>query len=191
MSGEIAYFVYYAILGFFIGSFVLRAYRGRMGAMLQQMLIWFLIFMAAVIVYGFKDQIQRQLFPSQGVVSVDAISVMRSSDGHFYADMRVNGARVLFVIDTGATDIVLNTQDAKNAGIDLDSLRYIGIAETANGAVRTAQTTLDTLEFSNQIDRNLRVYVSEGQMDISLLGMAYLRRFPRLEIIEDTLFLYP
>ncbi len=159
--------------------------------MVQQALIWVLIFLAAIIIFGFKEQLQRQLFPSQGVmISDDTISLTRARDGHFYADMLVNGVAVEFVIDTGASDIVLATQDAEKAGISLDQLMYLGTAETANGEVRTAQVTLDTLEFSGMHDRNVRVYVSEGQMSISLLGMAYLRRFDRIEIIGDTLLLH-
>ncbi|MBL4874098.1 MAG: TIGR02281 family clan AA aspartic protease, partial [Rhodobacteraceae bacterium] len=169
----------------------LRSYRGRMGTMAQQVLIWVLIFLAAVIIYGFKEQLQRQLFPSQGVmISDDTISLTRARDGHFYADILVNGVSVEFVIDTGASEVVLATQDAERVGISLDRLMYLGIAETANGTVRTAQTTLDTFEFAGISNVNVRVFVSEGQMSVSLLGMAYLRQFARIEIIDDTLLLY-
>jgi len=44
-----------AIIGLFIGSYVLRNYRGRMGTMVQQALIWVLIFLAAVIIFGFMQ----------------------------------------------------------------------------------------------------------------------------------------
>lgn len=180
-----------AILGLVIGAYVLRTYRGRMGTMIQQALIWVLIFLAAVIVFGFKEQLQTQLFPSQGVIISDnTISLSRARDGHFYADMLVNDVPVEFVIDTGASDIVLATQDAERVGIALDRLVYMGIAETANGEVRTARITLDTLAFSGMRNRNVRAFVSEGQMSVSLLGMAYLRRFDRIEIIGETLLLH-
>ena len=191
LPGETAYFVYLAILGFVTGSYVLSAYRGRLNTMLQQALIWLLIFLAAVVIFGFKEQLQKQLFPSQGVaISENTISITRSRDGHFYADMLANDTRIQFVIDTGASEIVLSTQDARKAGIALDNLRYLGVAGTANGEVRTAQTSLRTLEFSGLVERNVRVFVSEGQMDVSLLGMAYLRRFARIEIIDGTLLLH-
>ncbi|PCJ74734.1 MAG: TIGR02281 family clan AA aspartic protease [Rhodobacteraceae bacterium] len=191
MPGDIAYFVYMAIFGLVIGAYILRAYRGRMGTMVQQALIWILIFLAAVIIYGFKEQLQRQLYPSQGVmISDNTISLTRARDGHFYADLLVNGVSVEFVIDTGASEIVLATQDAEKIGMPLDQLMYLGIAETANGEVRTAQVILDTLEFSGMRTRNVRAFVSEGQMSVSLLGMAYLRRFSRIEIIDDTLLLH-
>lgn len=180
-----------AIFGLVIGAYILRAYRGRMGTMVQQVLIWILIFLAAVIIYGFKEQLQRQLYPSQGVmISDNTISLTRARDGHFYADLLVNGMSVEFVIDTGASEIVLATQDAEKIGMPLDQLMYLGIAETANGEVRTAQVILDTLEFSGMRTRNVRAFVSEGQMSVSLLGMAYLRRFSRIEIIDDTLLLH-
>jgi len=191
VPGDIAYFVYMAIFGLVIGAYILRAYRGRMGTMVQQVLIWILIFLAAVIIYGFKEQLQRQLYPSQGVmISDNTISLTRARDGHFYADLLVNGMSVEFVIDTGASEIVLATQDAEKIGMPLDQLMYLGIAETANGEVRTAQVILDTLEFSGMRTRNVRAFVSEGQMSVSLLGMAYLRRFSRIEIIDDTLLLH-
>ena len=180
-----------AIFGLVIGSYILRSYRGRMGTMVQQALIWVLIFLAAVIIYGFKEQLQSQLFPSQGVmVSDDTISISRARDGHFYADILVNDVRIEFVVDTGASEIFLSSQDAQKVGIALETLIYRGTADTANGEVRTARTTLQTLEFSGIVDKNVRVLVSEGQMSVSLLGMTYLRLFERFEIIDDKLFLH-
>ena len=191
MLGDIAYFVYMAIFGLVIGFYVLKTYRGLMGTMVQQALIWVLIFRAAVIIFGFKEQLQQQLFPTRAMmISDNTISLSRARDGHFYAEILANGVPVEFVIDTGASDIVLATQDAERVGISLERLMYLGIAETANGEVRTAQATLDTLEFSGMSNRNVRVYVSEGAMSVSLLGMAYLRRFERIEIIDDTLLLH-
>ena len=158
--------------------------------MVQQALIWVLIFLAAVIMYGFKEPLQNQLFPSRGLmISDEAISISRARDGHFYADMLVNNVRITFVIDTGATEIFLSSQDAQKVGISLETLIYRGTAETANGEVRTARTTVQTLEFSGIIDKNVRVIVSDGQMSISLLGMSYLRLFERFEIVGDTLLL--
>ena len=180
-----------AIFGLVIGSYVLRTYRGRMGTMIQQALIWVLIFLAAVIIYGFKEQLQNQLLPSRGImISDETVSISRARDGHFYADLLVNDVRIEFVIDTGASEIFLSSQDARKVGISLENLIYRGTAETANGEVRTARTTLQTLEFSGVIDKNVRVLVSEGQMSVSLLGMTYLRLFERFEIIGDTLLLH-
>src|SRR4029453_11500450 len=49
------------------------------------------------------------------------VTLERSYDGHFYADARVNGATVHFLIDTGATGIALSADDARRAGLAFDS----------------------------------------------------------------------
>ncbi len=188
MNENAANIIYLSLIGIAAGSYVLVAYRGRLGSMLQAALIWLLIFMAALIAYGFRDTIRQQLFPREGVViSGDTIAIPRAIDGHFYADLKVNGQKTTFVVDTGASDIVLAPQDAEKAGLDPATLRYIGRAQTANGEVRTAGVTLNTLEFAGFMDKDVRASVNESGMDISLLGMSYLRRFQRFEIVGDEL----
>src|SRR5437868_5008729 len=46
-------------------------------------------------------------------------AVLKASDGHYWADGEVNGARVRFLIDTGATAVALTPQDAERLGVDL------------------------------------------------------------------------
>lgn len=162
-----------------------------MGVAIQQALIWVLIFFATIIVYGFKDHIQQQFNPRQGIeVSTDVISLPRARDNHFYVDLVINGVPVEFVIDTGATEIVLTERDAQRIGINLSDLRYLGRASTANGEVRTAPVTLDEIQLFDIIDYNIRATVNEGEMNGSLLGMRYLSLFSRFEIVGDTLLLH-
>ncbi len=188
MNENAAQIVYLSLIGIAAGSYVLVAYRGRLGSMLQAALIWLLIFMAALVAYGFRDTIRQQLFPREGVmISGDTIAIPRALDGHFYADLRVNGEKITFVIDTGASDIVLAPRDAVKAGLDPDALRYIGRARTANGVVRTAGVTINTLEFAGFVDTDVPASVNGSEMDMSLLGMSYLRRFQRFEIVGDRL----
>ncbi len=188
MNENAAQIVYLSLIGIAAGSYVLVAYRGRLGSMLQAALIWLLIFMAALVAYGFRDTIRQQLFPREGVViSGDTIAIPRALDGHFYADLRVNGEKITFVVDTGASDIVLAPQDAEKAGLDPDTLRYLGRARTANGEVRTAGVTINTLEFAGFVDTDVPASVNGSEMDMSLLGMSYLRRFQRFEIVGDRL----
>lgn len=188
---DTANLIYLGLIAFFAGSYVLYAYRGRMGAALQQALIWVMLFFAMIILYGFKDTIQQQLYPRQGIeVSENVISLPRARDNHFYVDLLINGTKIEFVIDTGATEIVLTESDAQRAGISLSNLRYIGLANTANGEVRTAPVTLNTIELRDITDYNIRASVNEGQMNSSLLGMRYLSLFSRFEIVGDTLLLH-
>lgn len=188
---DTARFIYLGLIALAGASYVLYAYRGRMGAALQQALIWVLLFFAAIIVYGFKEQIQQQLYPRQGIeVSANIISLPRADDNHFYVDLQVNGVTVEFTIDTGATQIVLTERDAERIGINISNLRYIGRASTANGEVRTAPVSLGEVRLLDITDYNIRATVNEGEMDGSLLGMSYLSLFSRFEIVGDTLLLH-
>jgi aspartyl protease family protein len=102
----------------------------------------------------------------------------------------VNGTPVRFVVDTGASQVVLTQKDAENAGIALADLVYSGRANTANGRVRIAPVRLDSIDVDGVEMRNIRASVNEGQMGTSLLGMTYLERFSRIEIAGGALVLH-
>ena len=108
------------------------------------------------------------------------------SDRHFKLDLKVNGTPITFILDTGASDIVLSQDDAARVGLDPDSLPYLGQARTANGTVGLARVELAEvvlaeggLEFR---DLNVPAFVNEGELDVSLLGMGYLSRYARIAI---------
>ena len=110
------------------------------------------------------------------------VEVPRSRDGHYYLTLTADGKPIDFIVDTGATDIVLSREDAARIGINLDQLIYSGIANTANGTVRSARATVDLIELGSIQDTNVTVWINEGEMFGSLLGMAYLQRFSKIEI---------
>ena len=144
-----------------------------------------------VIAYGFRDTLRAGLFPSQMVQRSDGtIELQRESDGHFHATLEVNGRPIRFVIDTGASDIVLSRSDATKAGIDLSLLDFSGRALTANGEVPIARVRLEEVQFGNIVDKSITASVGAGELHTSLLGMSYLKRFPRLEILGDRMFLH-
>ena len=190
MSGdERAYFFYLLILLLFIGGGFLFGYRQKLSTTLQQAAIWVLIFVGVVIAYGFSDTLKQQIMPSRATQSAQGFEVQRARDGHFYLTLQVNGKNIPFVVDTGATDIVLSRGDAEKIGIDPESLSYIGRANTANGVVKTATTVLDRIALGDTVDYDVRASVNGGQMDGSLLGMAYLNRFSEISMRGDRLIL--
>lgn len=190
MSGdERAYFFYLLILLLFIGGGFLFGYRQKLSTTLQQAAIWVLIFMGVVIAYGFSDTLRRQVMPSRATQSVDGYEVQRARDGHFYLTLQVNGKNIPFVVDTGATSIVLSQGDAEKVGIDLAALTYLGRAKTANGVVKTASTILDRIALGDTVDYDVRASVNGGEMDGSLLGLAYLNRFSEISMRGDRLIL--
>ena len=182
--------IYLVLLGSVIAAYFFVSNRDRLGQAARQAVLWGLIFLGVIAGYGLWGDIRNEVLPRQAVIGEGSgISVPRAPDGHFYLTLDINGTPVQFVVDTGATDIVLNQQDAARVGLDINSLAYTGIANTANGTVRIARARLGSIALGPIRDDNVFASVNEGALDTSLLGMSYLQRFDRLEISNGTLVL--
>lgn len=189
MDGEtLARVAYLAIILAALGGWALIEFRQRMGQALRMALAWGLIFVGVIAGYGLWSDIRRDVLPTQMVSAAGAVEVPRAPDGHYYLTLTINGTPLRFMVDTGATGLVLSSRDAERLGIGLDSLQFLGQAMTANGVVRTAQVTLPEIGLGPFQNRNFRAYVTEGDMDGSLLGMDYLGQF-RMEFTGDRLIL--
>lgn len=181
--------IYLVLLGSVIGGYFLLEGRKRMGKMAQQAAIWGLIFIGMMAGYGLWSDI-RSTGPRQQIVAEEGrIEVPRAPDGHYHLTLQVNGQPIPFVVDTGATNLVLTRADAARVGIDTDELAFVGTASTANGTVRTAPVRLDSVEIGPFRDTRVRAWVNGGEMDGSLLGMDYLQRFSSVEFTGGRLVL--
>lgn len=191
MSGDdTGRLIYLALLGSVIAAYFFISNRQHLGQMARQAAMWGLIFIGVIAGAGLWSDIRDDVIPRQSVIADQArVDVPRAFDGHYYLTLQLDGTPVQFVVDTGASDIVLSRQDALRVGIDPDALAYNGSANTANGSVRTARATINSLALGPIVDRNVTVWVNEGEMAGSLLGMAYLQRFSKLEISDKTLTL--
>lgn len=188
MDGDYGRLVYLVLLLSAVGLWVMVEYRQRLGQALRVALAWVLIFVGVIAGYGLWNDVRRDMVPSQMATDAGEVTLPRAGDGHFYAELEVNGEPVFFMVDTGATNMVLSRQDARNVGIDPDGLIYLGEASTANGIVRTARVTLDKIDLGPFSNEYFAAYVNDGEMDGSLLGMDYLRQF-RVEIDGDRMVL--
>ncbi len=184
-----AQLVYLLVLAVAIIGYMVAENRASLGRMARQAITWGLLFVGMIAGYGLWQDISANVVPRQLQVETGAITVPRARDGHFYLTLQLDGVPVRFVVDTGATDVVLSQDDARRVGIDPGALVYAGRAGTANGEVATALATIGTVQLEDITDRNMAVRVNGGEMDGSLLGMSYLRRFSRLEIAGDRLIL--
>jgi aspartyl protease family protein len=146
-----------------------------------------MIFVGVIAGYGLWGDIRSSITPQQQI-SGERIEVPRAADGHYYLTLTIAGTKVPFMVDTGASNVVLTRADARRLGIDPDVLNYFGEANTANGVVRTARVKLTDVELGPVKDAVLTAYVNDGEMDGSLLGMDYLGRF-RIEIAGDRMIL--
>lgn len=117
-----------------------------------------------------------------------ALDIQRSDNGHFYADVDVNGTKVHMLIDTGATGIALSREDARSAGIATSIGMNDVVGEGADGSVHGEVVTVDRLSLGNAKAEAMPAIVlnSGGQ---SLLGQEFLAKFASVEIHGDTMTL--
>ncbi len=190
MSGDdISRLIYLGLLLVAVGGFFLVENRKQMGQMAKQAAVWGLIFLGAIAGVGLWEDIKGDVRPRQSVLQTGEIVVPVSQDGHFYLVLELNDTPVRFVVDTGASGIVLTERDAARIGIDTAELAYFGQARTANGVVSTAPVRIAKVRLGDIEDRDLRASVNGGDLDLSLLGMDYLSLFDRMEIRRDRLTL--
>lgn len=189
-SYEVGNLIYLVLLGAVLVSWFVVQNRKNLNRTLQQGALWGLIILGTIAAVGLWDDIRQTVQPQQMIMSESGrIAVPRGPDGHYYLTLEINDAPVRFVVDTGATSMVLTLKDAQRVGLNEDDLIFYSEAMTANGAVRTAPVRLDDVALGPFHDRGVRAFVNEGEMSKSLLGMEYLNRFARLEIAGGTLIL--
>ena len=174
---------YLGLLGAALVSWYILQNRRSLGTVAKQAGAWAMIFLGVIAVVGLWDDIRQTVRPAQAVFAPEGrVEIPRSHDGHYYLTLLVNDAPIRFVVDTGATGVVLSQSDAERAGFDLDDLNYYDRARTANGEVRTAPVVLDQVSLGGIEDNALPAFVNEGDLFGSLLGMSYLQRWSRIEI---------
>lgn len=185
---DTARILYLSLLLGAIGIYYIAAHRDRMGQLLRHAVLWVMIFIGAIAAVGLWQDISPRLSKAQ-IEGDGVITVNRDRSGHYSIVAEINGAPIEFLVDTGASNIVLSDEDAKRAGIDLEELVFSGRAQTANGMVRTAPVRLETVALSGITDTRLKAYVTDGDMGGSLLGMDYLQLFQSVEIKQGQLIL--
>ena len=118
-------------------------------------------------------------------------SLAKAADGHFWAEATVNGKRVRFLVDTGATTVALTMADARRLGIDLDALVFDRPVSTAAGEAHAAEVELDYVSVAGARVEKVQALVLEKGLASSLLGMSYLGRLSRFEATPTALILRP
>jgi aspartyl protease family protein len=104
--------------------------------------------------------------------------VIKAGDGgHFAVEARVDGRRIDFMVDTGASHIALRESDAARLGIHPTPRDYNIRMSTANGEGRAARVELRMVEVGNIIVRDLpALVVPDNALNVNLLGMSFLSR---------------
>ncbi len=185
--------VYLGMLGIVLATYALVALRGQILTGLRHAILWALLFTGAVAGYGLWENMTPRLMGVQQDMEGRALEVRRGRDGHFHLTLDLTGppggipTQIRFILDTGASELVLTREDAAKLGFGDGDLAFIGTARTANGITRTAPVRLERVMLGASEQQNVRALVNEGELHVSLLGMGYLSRFSRLEIAGDRL----
>jgi aspartyl protease family protein len=108
--------------------------------------------------------------------------------GQYHLDTIVEGSAVTMLLDTGASVVALSTEDAAKAGIQPMPDEFRSSVMTANGVVAAAPVRIREIRVGTIVARDVdAVVLPPGKLAQSLLGMSFLRRIDRLEIVYGRL----
>lgn len=185
-----------ALVTLLIGSLLVMP-RLRVKETAKAALTWAAIFLALLTVYRYQDGFRK--LGSEMLYTVDAsapettsggVERLRASQGgHFLATAEVNGKRVRFLVDTGATTVALTREDARRAGLKVDDLDYVVQVQTANGMTTMAPVRLKSIRIGSIEVKNVQASVARDGLEGSLLGMSFLRRLSGVEFKPNELVL--
>jgi len=125
---------------------------------------------------------------SSGASSNGEVRLEREPNGHFYADVQINGSTVHALVDTGATGIALSREDARSAGVATSIGMPNVIGDGADGDVHGEVVMLDRVTLGDTTAEHMPAMVLDSG-DMTLLGQEFLRKFDSVEIHGDTMVL--
>jgi len=119
-----------------------------------------------------------------------SLSIPPDGRGHFLAEGRIDGQRVGFMIDTGASVVALNESSAARFGLRPSQNEYNAAVTTANGTVKAARTRLAMLDVGGLIVRDVDAMVLPDEaLSENLLGLSFLSKLRRFEYANGQMVL--
>jgi aspartyl protease family protein len=119
-----------------------------------------------------------------------SLSIPRDARGHFATEGRIDGQRIAFMVDTGASVIALNESSAARFGLRPGRGDYRATVTTANGTVKAAPTRLAMVEVGGLIVRDVDAMVlPDGALSENLLGLSFLSKLKRFEYANGKMVL--
>ena len=173
----------YLLMAIMLVAGSLMSRREKFAKMASMALAWVAIFGAGFILFTFRDDLgfvaQRLKAEATGepVVEGEEVRIPMAIDGHFWVNARLNGQKIKFLVDSGATMTTIGRDTAAEAGI-LVSDRRNQVVRTGNGILRVATARADSLSIG-PIERNdVGLHVADHE-DLNVLGMNYLSSLER------------
>jgi aspartyl protease family protein len=196
-GGDWQNFTYLAVILMVLVASLLSRRELRLAKLLKYLAMWSVVGLVAVSIYAyrydfhdFKNRILGEIAPANVRVNNSGELVINlAQDGHFYMDAKVNGVKLRFMIDTGASDVVIGTKEAEILGINLKKLIFNKVYQTANGKSLGATIVFDEVEVGGVKFNDIAASVNSSDMGTPLLGMSFLRQFKKYEFYQDKLVL--
>jgi aspartyl protease family protein len=169
------------------------------GWAVRQAVLWSLLGLLFYVVIDHLPTLQRPAEQSQAPAASAMTAQPRrgspnsevfraDSRGHVVLDAFVNSSPVRFLVDTGATMVVLTQRDAAAAGIGPGDLVFNMRTQTANGVARAAQVRLREVRIGQLAVNDVPAWVAEN-LNVSLLGQSFLTRLDSYEMRDGALTL--
>ena len=113
------------------------------------------------------------------VSSVDSngsvmVVLEQDRNGHYQAQGQINGQPVIFLVDTGATDVALPESTARALGLEFGPRIKV---MTAAGPASAWVTRLDEVTVGGIRRQNVRATITDGEFNGILLGMSFLKHY--------------
>lgn len=198
---QFAHTLYLGVLGTVLAAGIFASGQ-RFGDIARQAGIWLALILMLVIGYEYRFELQEtatrvtsSLLPGQPVSSTGADGVLSITlnrrGGHFVTSGKLNGATQRFIVDTGASTVVLTERAAVAAGADPQDLSFTIPVMTANGTALAARLTGIDIDIGGIVRSNMTVLVARNiQLNANLLGMNFLDTLSSYEVRRDRMVFY-
>ena len=119
-----------------------------------------------------------------------SLNIPRDARGHFQTDGRIDGQRINFMVDTGASVVALNEKSAARFGLRPSRSDYNATVSTANGTVKAARTRIAMIELGGLVVRDVDALVLPDEaLSENLLGLSFLSKLKRFEYANGKMVL--
>ena len=121
---------------------------------------------------------------------VRSLSIPRDRRGHFQTEGRIDGQRIGFMVDTGASVIALNETSAARFGLRPSRGDYNATVTTANGTIKASRTRLAMVDIGGLVVRDVDAMVLPDEaLSENLLGLSFLSKLKRFEYANGKMVL--
>lgn len=176
----------------------LVAQRAPVSALIRSAAIWAAIIIVIMVGVSHRYElkamvagIDQSLGLSDQQVSGSTVRIRMSPDGHFWAQVNLNGVARTMLIDSGATYTTISANTARAAGIERDSPGVPVEVQTANGTTIAWPAHAKSVTVSTLSMTDLGVDISNRDDDVEMLGMNFLSKLGSWRVEGNTLVLEP